>query len=139
MKNIAYGYKIKNGDIVIDEKEKDDIKTVFNNYILGMSLLKSAEKTGIIHNHSSIKRILKNDVYLGNEVYPKIIEREVFAKAQVVLNERSKSIRLHTKRCKKIKIPYNFKFSTKIKSYNNPFKEAEYLYTLIESESYVNE
>ena len=40
-------------------------------------------------NSSSVKRILTNEKYLGNEIYPKIIDRESFEKAGQMLKERA--------------------------------------------------
>ncbi len=47
-------------------------------------LTRSIEQAGIEKTHSVMGRILKNILYLGNDVYPAIIDKETFDKAEEI-------------------------------------------------------
>ena len=81
MSRLCYGYTIRDGRLEIQEKEAENIRKIFKNYLAGNALIKSADLAGVKKNSSSVKRILTNKKYLGNEIYPKIIDRESFEKA----------------------------------------------------------
>ena len=70
-----YGYKIENGIIVVVEDEAAIIRSIFKNYLSGMSMRKAADATGVDFPHSTVKKIIRQKRYIGNEFYPAIIER----------------------------------------------------------------
>jgi len=53
----------------------------------------AGEQAGIEKTHSVMGRILKNVLYLGNDIYPAIIDKETFDKAEEVRNKRAKDLR----------------------------------------------
>lgn len=75
---IPYGYAIKNGVIVIDERQSKQVQDFFKIYLEGVGLLESRRHSGINKQHSVMKRILMNEVYLVNEINPKIIDKNTF-------------------------------------------------------------
>ena len=83
MSRLCYGYIIREGRLEVQEKEAENIRKIFKNYLAGNALIKSADLAGLKKNSSSVKRMLTNEKYLGNDIYPKIIDRESFEKAGV--------------------------------------------------------
>ena len=65
-----YGYKIENGTIVVVEDEAAIIRSIFKNYLSGMSMRKAADATGVNFPHSTVKKIIRQKRYIGNEFYP---------------------------------------------------------------------
>ena len=126
-----YGYKIINGKAVINEQEAEVIANIFDCYVSGLSMKKAAEGTGVDFNHSTVKRILSQDRYTGNDYYPAIISREVFAKAN---GRRLHRASMHN--CEKRYTPppiyTEFSMAEPTLHFDDPIKQAEYVYSLIE-------
>ena len=80
---------IEHGKLIINEEEAENIRGIFRNYLEGNSLIKSAEILGLRKNNSSVKRIITNKKYLGNENYPKIIDKESFDTAGQMIKDRA--------------------------------------------------
>lgn len=97
-RNILYGYKFENGNIVADKSESEIVNYVFTKYVNGLSLLKIANlltQKGIEYlpnqvnwNKGKIKRIIEDKRYLGDDKYPKIIETDIFIQANSSKAER---------------------------------------------------
>ena len=126
-----YGYKIINGKAVIDEQEAGIIVSIFNGYISGLSMKAAAKNAGVSLQHSSVKRILMQDIYIGTDYYPAIISRETFAKANGRRLHRA-NLRGCEKRYSAPPIHKDFFLSEAMTSYNDPAQQAEYIYSLIE-------
>ena len=83
-----FGYKITNGKVKINLKQKTVINQIYDEYINGKSLYSIAQK--LKHNkiknnngntnwtHGAIAKILENKKYLGDNMYPKIIDEKKF-------------------------------------------------------------
>lgn len=137
MSHTPYGYKIENGKAVVDEEKALQITKLFEVYITGAGLKAAAESVGIVVMHSSIGRMLRNEKYLGTEFYPTIIDEVVFKTAEAERIKRAKDLgRIYKyedndhseiKNC-------TFKLGKVVQKYDSPFKQAEYAYSLIESE-----
>lgn len=136
MGHTPYGYRIENGRVVIDEKQAQQVRDLFERYILGLSLKDAAEKAGLKLFHGSAGRILRNRKYLGDEYYPAIIDRAIFQKAQDERLKRAKALgRMYEKvEPTKVEDPINFTLPKVQEKYSNPFQQAEYAYSLIECE-----
>lgn len=136
MGHTPYGYRIENGRVVIDEKQAQQVRDLFERYILGLSLKDAAEKAGLKLFHGSAGRILRNRKYLGDEYYPAIIDRAIFQKAQDERLKRAKALgRMYEKvEPTKVENPMNFTIPKVQVKYANPFQQAEYAYSLIEYE-----
>ncbi len=126
-----YGYKIINGRAVIDEQEAGLIISIFNGYISGLSMRAAAENAGVPMQHSTVKRILMQDIYIGTDYYPAIISRETFAKAN---GRRLYRANLHgcEKRYTAPPIHKEFNLAATETHHNDPAEQAEYIYSLIE-------
>lgn len=109
--NIPYGYDYKNKTLVINSKEKEYVKTIFDLYLQGWGMKKIAD---YLNDHNiptkqkkswagqTVSRILKNPLYCGmfhwenythNDTFPQIISQEKFNKVQnMIKNKRKKHI-----------------------------------------------
>lgn len=93
MNVIPYGYKMNNGQIVIQSTSASVIRTVFSKklelttnraiarYLNEQKLFKPS---GTNWYHHDIGRILKNQRYCGEYGYPKIVSRKVFEEVQTL-------------------------------------------------------
>jgi len=136
MRHIPYGYRIENGRAVIDEKQAATVREFFQNYISGMALMPAAERVGLKLYHGSAGRMLRNKKYLGDDYYPAIIDKETFDKAEEIRTSRAKALgRVWELEGKKDPIfPTRFSIPTVKKVSDDPFEQAAYAYSLIESE-----
>lgn len=134
MGHTPYGYRIENGAAVINEAEAECVRQIFNNYISGMSLAESAKAAGHPVVHSSVKRILCRECYCGDDFYPAIIDAAVFHKAKSESKSRADNKNQTGKTRRKIPKPETeFTFSPPLTQYDDPYEQAQYLYSLIES------
>lgn len=136
MRHISYGYKIENGLAVVDEEEAAVVRKFFDYYISGLALMAAAEKAGLKLYHGSAGRMLRNVKYLGDDYYPAIINQEIFDKAEEVRMSRAKVLGRvrELKGEQKMEFPMQFTMPAVKKVYENPFEQAAYAYSLIESE-----
>lgn len=136
MGHTPYGYIIENGCALIDEEKADKIRKLYDNYLSGMALAKAAAEAGIETYHGTAKRLMENPHYFGDNFYPAIIDRETYDKAaEERLRRAGKLGRLNrTKAAKPAVIPTRFHFAETETEYEDPRLQAEYLYSLIESE-----
>lgn len=122
-----WGYDQGDGQLVINEKEAEIVRYVFDEYIKGSGFRKIQQKLtekGIMNRNgnpfamTTLKRMIKNEKYIGTlisgkkhrdfdtkkvydvlkedwiiheNVIPPIIQKDVFIKAQEVLNSRKKT------------------------------------------------
>jgi len=87
-----------NGNIEIEDKQAKTVKTIFEEYIKGKSMLaiaKELTEKGIPNankktnwNHGSVGKILLNVKYMGDTYYPKLIDESDFEKVQIQRKER---------------------------------------------------
>lgn len=136
MKHIPYGYRIENGMAVVDEVEADAVRKFFDYYISGLALMAAAEKVGLKLYHGSAGRILRNVKYLGDDYYPAIIDKATFDKAEEIRMSRAKALgRVREPEVKQAE-PFQTKFTMPAVKiiYDDPFVQAAYAYSLIESE-----
>lgn len=126
-----YGYKIINGKAVIDEQEAGVIVNIFNGYVSGLSMKAAAENAGVSMQHSTVKRILMQNIYIGTDYYPAIISRETFAKANGRRIHRANQ-HSHEKRYTAPSIHKAFELAATETHFDDPMQQAEYIYSLIE-------
>ena len=133
MSRLCYGYTIIDGRLEVKEKEAENIRKIFKNYLAGNALIKSAELAGLKKNSSSVKRILTNKKYLGNDIYPKIIDEESFEKVGQMLKERAVAMgRVWEKEEEIIKVPCKFRYKEEGVLPIDPLERASHQYNLIE-------
>ena len=136
MGHTPFGYRIKNGKAVIDEPAAEKIRQLYQNYLSGMSMVAAAKAVGIDTYHGTVKRMMENRHYLGDDFYPAIIDVDTFTEAMLERQRRMKALG-RTDRSKPAILktaPTNFHFGEVAAYYDDPVSQAEYLYRLIESE-----
>lgn len=136
MTHIPHGYRIEGGKAVIDEMAAVQVKELFEGYNSGLALTVAAEKAGLKLYHASAKRMLQNERYVGDDYYPAIVDSDIFNKANNEIRRRA----LALGRIKEYKEPLpptpqtRFKMGRQTKFFDDPFAQAEYMYSLIECE-----
>lgn len=128
--------KIENGIAVVDQEAATRVKELYRIYLSGLSLSNAAKEAGIKGYHASIARMLTNMRYLGDGYYPQIIDEEIFEKAEAERLRRAEMLgRIREPSAKKKNLKrYRFSMEKPEQLYDDPFKQAEYAYSLIESE-----
>lgn len=138
---MLYGYMMIDGKVIIDEEQTEKVRRFFECYISGQALKVASENAGLNIFHGSAGRMLRNRHYLGDDHYPAIITEEDFDKAEEIRMARANAlgrIKEH-KRIQKLKVPVQFYLKPATIKYSDPFEQAEYIYSLIESEMSENE
>ena len=140
MGHTPYGYRIENGQAVIDEAAATTIRKLYKNYLSGMGLSDAAKKAGLETYHGTAKRIMLNKHYLGDNFYSAIIDKATFDAIPIELEKRADKLgRLDLKRTPCVKpIPTDFLMGQVEQELPNPLKQAEYLYSLIRPEVITN-
>lgn len=137
MNHIPYGYRIENGQAVVDEKAAQQVRALFEAYLSGDSMNTAAQKAGVKTFHSEIGRILGNVRYTGDGYYPAIIGKETLAAAVAERISRAQKygrVR-EPKETKEAVIPAVFRLRGGTERFDDPFMQAEYAYSLIEAEA----
>lgn len=136
MGHTPFGYKIKNGCAVVDEAAAGQIRQIIQFYLEGDSLTTAAKKAGVISFHGGVSRMLKNTHYLGDGYYQAIIDSETFDKAEQERMRRAAALgRINEpEKQEEIQIPTVFHTKSVEQTFDDPFLQAEYAYSLIESE-----
>ncbi len=136
MDHIPYGYRIENGQAVLDEKAAEQVRTLFRSYLSGDSLETAANKAGIKAFHAGITRILQNKRYLGDAYYPALIDSDILAAAESERVQRAEKLGRvwEPKEEKEVVFPTAFRLCEGTERFDDPFMQAEYAYSLIELE-----
>lgn len=89
-RTIPFGYMMKDGKIIANPKEVLAVITIFSEYLAEKSLSEIADQMTVPYNENvrwnknMVKRILENEKYLGTEIYPQLIGKDIFK----AVNER---------------------------------------------------
>ena len=96
----------------------------------------AAKKAGIKAFHSGIGRMLRNTRYLGDEFYPPIIDKDTFITADAERFMRAERLgrTRKSKQEKEVVYPTTFRMNEGTEEYDDPFGQAEYAYSLIDTE-----
>ena len=80
--------------------------------------------------------ILRNSRYLGDEYYPALIDTEVFEAAKLERIRRAEGLgRVYEPKAKnEVVSPTVFRIKEVTEQFDDPFQQAEYVYSLIENE-----
>lgn len=137
MGHTPFGYRIENGTAVIDKTAATKLRQLYKNYLSGMSLSKAAAEAGIPTYHGTAKRLMETAHYLGDDFYPAIIDKDTYQKVQEERIRRATKLGRNNKKTqmREIQIPTHFYMKDDVALHDNPVRQAEYLYSLIESES----
>ena len=135
MTHTPYGYRIENAAAAIDEPAAEKIRQLYREYLECGSMRAAAMKVGIDKTHSVIGRLLNNKVYLGTDYYPQIVDEEIFEKVQELRGSNARS----QNRIREYEAPpelelKDYKLGKVEEKYTDPYKQAEYAYSMIEEE-----
>lgn len=133
---VPLGYKIEKGKAVIDEIQAEQIKIIYSKYISGLSYIEAAKAAGVMIRHTGVRNILMNKRYLGDDYYPTIIDQVTFDRAEAErISRQTKSGKLFIDTQTKEKVLATKFYMPRLeKKFEDPFKQAEYIYSLIEVE-----
>jgi len=96
----------------------------------------AAEVAGLKLYHTGAKKMMQNRHYLGDGYYPPIIDKDTFEAAEVERVKRQVKLgrKFDEKPAKVSKVATDFTMPKVENKYEDPFKQAEFVYSLIESE-----
>ena len=136
MGHTPFGYRIENGKAVIDEAAAAQVRDLYKNYLSGLSITNAAKEAGLNLLHSGSKRMMLNRHYLGDDFYPAIIDPASFDAVSAELSKRSTQLGRNDRYIAPIikRASTAFRLGDITENYENPVRQAEYLYSLIESE-----
>ena len=136
MGHTPYGYRIENGKAVVNEEQAAQIRTLYEGYLGGLALMEAAKAAGLKLYHGSAKRMMQNRHYLGDAYYPAIIKQDIFDAALAEQQKRAKSLGrvFEPKEAETAPPAMQFTIGRVTQKYEDPFRQAEYAYSLIESE-----
>lgn len=140
--HIPYGYNIVDGKAVIDELKAEQVRQMYKNYLSGLALKTAASQVGIQAWHSSAGRMLSNKTYLGTKYYPVIIDKVIFDLVQEEKHRRALALgRIHDEdnpdepsNHDAPPVPTKFWMKPLDARFQDPYKQAEFAYSLIERE-----
>ena len=133
MRTIIYGYKMVDGVISVDETEAEQVRKAFRLYLDGTTLSHLGQETGINRNHSAMNNLLKDARYKGNDLYPRIVDDDLF---EQVAEKRAKEISSRTWGHKRKELPkasIQFRMDEPEQKYADPFLQAQFIYGLIKA------
>lgn len=134
MRTIAYGYTLENGQAVIDPTQAKHIRDLFEAYLSEEGLMAAIRKASFPLTHSQAALILEHPRYTGNEFYPAVVSLELFEQVRAKRQTQRQTKKRNPKSTVTRPIPRKFSMRAPSKTYEEPDKQAEYLYSLIESE-----
>lgn len=136
MSHVPYGYRIENGKAVIDEEKAVQVRKLYEGYLSGLAYVPAAEAAGLTLYHTGAKKMMQNKRYLGDDYYPAIIDNETFEAAEAERVKRQVKLGrvFDDKPTKVSKVATGFKMPKVQIKYEDPIKQAEYVYSLIKSE-----
>jgi len=108
---------------------------LYKGYLSGLSYIDAAKAVGLDLHASSVKMLMRNARYTGDDFYPEIIDRTTFDAAE---RERLRRCSVLGKKEGQSKeqapgtAPQHFSFRQCLKQFRDPFRQAEYIYSLIE-------
>lgn len=129
-----YGYRMENGKAVIVEEEAKQLRDMCAGYLSGLSFVEAARQVGLTMYHGTVRNLLKNKKYIGNDFYPPILDKESFEAVEIERRRREEKLgRTHKKRrTSDVKVKTAFTVSKVDTIYPDPITQAEYAYSLIQ-------
>lgn len=104
-RHMPIGYRMEDGKIHVNSEKAEVVRMIFREYLSGAStyaLAKKLTEMGFLNanhkpswNHGSIGKVLENTRYLGDELYPELIEKEVFERVQSRREEQCRTLGRH--------------------------------------------
>lgn len=115
-RNIPFGYEYQNGSVVVNSKEAEILKAIFEAYTEGQSLRIIAQRLNeknieympgvLMWNKARIMRMIEDERYTGTSIYPMIVDTSAYERIQKI--KASKNSQKDTDRTSdiyKLKVP----------------------------------
>jgi hypothetical protein len=90
---------MRGGKYLVEPTESEAVRWIFEMYLNGMSLKSiAAEMTvpyntdKILWNKNMVSRILENKRYVGDDIYPQVVEQGIFERANAIKAEKGKAV-----------------------------------------------
>lgn len=130
------GYRIIDGKAVINEHDAMKVRLIFKGYLSGLSYIDAAKAVGLQMCSSSVKLLMRNEHYLGDDYYPRIIDRNTFDAAETERQRRSAALNKKegARGEPKFNAPKKFTLAKGLQKLSDPFEQASYVYSLIDIE-----
>lgn len=137
-RSILFGYRVRNGNIVVDSKAADTVIQIYTLYVSGNSLADIARtvsagnvaySSGSSWNKMCVKRILENEKYKGYDIYPQIVSDELFAQAAEMRLYKSKEFGYRKSNSEIDKQPVAAAFSIASTGIGQPVNTVEEIYS----------
>ena len=131
-----YGYRLENGKAIIQEDEANRLREIASLYLSGLSFVEAANRVGLKMYHGTVRNLLKNKKYLGTDFYPAILDKETFEAVETERKRREEMLGRNRKkrRSSEVKPTTSYTIPKVEIRYSDPAQQAEYAYSLIESE-----
>ena len=98
-RTIPFGYQMRHGKIEISRIEAETVNDIFTRYLQGESLQHIAaaltargvcyHEHTVCWNKNMVKRVLENGHYLGDELYPRVIDEKDFLAARMLKSDKN--------------------------------------------------
>ena len=137
MQHTPYGYDIIGGKAVVNEEKAANLHKIVQNYLSGMSFKSAAADVGLTMSHCGVKRMIQNTKLFGDSFYPAIFTEETARQIEEERIRREKALGRDRKIHKEVEkaIAHTcFTMPRVPEKYENPIRQAEYAYSLIQSE-----
>ena len=137
MQHTPSGSDIVGGKAVVNEEKAANLRKICENYLSGMSFTSAAADVGLTMSHCGVKRMIQNKKLLGDSFYPAILTEETARQIEEERVRREKALgrdRRGRKKIEKAKGHTTFSMARVPIKYDNPIRQAEYAYSLIQSE-----
>lgn len=133
---LPYGYTYKDGRICIDEVRAEQVRTLFDSFIAGLSYEMAARSAGIEVSTTNVKGMLRNPRYRGEDGFDQMVDPAVFDEAEKERFRRASRRLSHRGKRLKQPIPVGVSFNLRKadRSPSDPFEKASHIYSLIETE-----
>lgn len=116
---LPFGYRIRNGEYVIEPAEADIVRKAFEEYAAGASyasIAKAFQYAGTRYhtdtpewNKNMLKRMLENERYMGDTDYPQIVDTTLFERVASMRASKSIEIKRTEKPAPTLVMPTEFK------------------------------
>lgn len=141
MQAMPFGYRLVNGKAEINEEEAAIFRSFCKDYLSGLSYVAAAKKNGLNKYHGSLKNMIENPRYLGNDFYPALLDQETVdaLKAERLRREKKLGRSSKARRVSHARIYTEFRIEKPQTKHSDAYEQAAYIYSLITAESEVNE
>lgn len=131
MAHIPYGYRIRGGRAEPVPEDMERVRIFIELYLSGLSIDKANEAAQIPLSATSLRHLLKNRIYLGDDYYPPMIDEELFDQVAEEMEKRTHPGSRAPAKGQQVRQSFIMKPLRKQSGGLNAEKMAAYVYSLI--------